>query len=127
MYLDRVDIAGDHAHRAVDAELREEEGDLSPLRGQDLVLLRQLPELSLERPQCLFPSRVDELLVGLVRLSLVCGIGEAPRLDLTVEAGRERGMLVQRVLESRGQVDLGRLDGREAVEELVRQRRRAVL
>ena len=36
-------------------------------------------------------------------------------------------MLVERVLEAGGEVDLGRLDGREAMEELVGQRRGAVL
>ena len=40
---------------------------------------------------------------------------------------RERGVLVERVLEAGREVDLGGLDGREAVEQLVGQRRRAVL
>ena len=127
MDLDRVDVAVDHVHRAVDAELREEERDLAPLRGENLVLLRQLPELSLERPEGLLAGRVDELLVGLVRLSLVCGIGVAPRLDLAVEAGRERRVLEECVLKPGREVDLGRLDRREAIEELVRQGLGAVL
>ena len=42
-------------------------------------------------------------------------------------AARERGVLVERVLEAGREVDLGRLDRREAVEQLVGQRRGAVL
>ncbi len=49
------------------------------------------------------------------------------RLDLGVQLGREGGVLVEGVLEARGQVDLRGLDLREAVEELVGQRGGAVL
>ena len=70
---------------------------------------------------------VDELLVGLAGLPLVGGVAEAPRLDLAMQLLRERRVLVERVLESRREVDLGGLDRREAVEQLVGQGRRAVL
>ena len=60
-------------------------------------------------------------------LALVGGVGEAPGLDLAVQLVRERRVLVERVLEAGREVDLGGLDGREAVEQLVGQRRRAVL
>ncbi len=95
--------------------------------GEDLVLRRQVPQLPLERPDRLLAGRVDELLVGLVGLALVGGVLEAPRLDLAVELLREGRVLVQRVLEPGREVDLGRLDRRESVEQLVRQGRRAVL
>src|SRR5487761_2748286 len=108
-------------------QLVEEEPDLGALRGEDLVLRGQLPDLALERADCLLAGRVDELRVGHAGLALVGRVREAPRLDLAVELRRERGMLVERVLEAGGKVDLGRLDAREAVEQLVRERARTVL
>ncbi len=81
----------------------------------------------LNGPIAFLRRRVDELLVGLVRLALVDGFGVAPRLDLAVERLGERRMLVQRVLEARREVDLRRLDRREMVEELVGQGRGPVL
>jgi hypothetical protein len=100
---------------------------LAARRGQDLVLRRQVPQLPLEGPDRLLAGRVDELLVGLPFLALVERVLEDPRLDCLVELVRERRMLVERVLETRREVDLGGLDRREAVEQLVGQRRRAVL
>ena len=44
-----------------------------------------------------------------------------------MQLGREGGVVVERVLEAGGEVDLGRLDLREVVEQLVGQRGRAVL
>ena len=87
----------------------------------------QLPELALERADRLLAGRVDELLVGLARLALVGGVGEAPGLDLAMERLGERRVLVERVLEAGREVDLGGLDRREVMEQLVRQRRRTVL
>ena len=127
MDLDRVDIPLDHVHRPVDAKLREEERNLPSLGGEDLFLRGQIPELALERTESLLPGRVDELLLGLAFLALVGGVAEAPLLDGSVELGRERRMLEERVLEARRQVNLGGLDGREMVEEIIGQSRRAVL
>ena len=122
-----MDVRLDHLARAVDAELGEQERDLASLRGEDLVLGREVPELALERADRLLARRVDELLVGLAVLALVGGVRVAPGLDLAMELLRERRMLVERVLEAGGEVDLGRLDRREAVEQLVGQGRCAVL
>ena len=108
-------------------ELVEQEADLLRLGGEDLVLRLEVPQLALERPERLLARRVHELLVGLVRLALVERVGEAPRLDLLVELARERRVLVEQVLEARREVDLRRLDVAEAMEQLVRQRRGAVL
>src|SRR5207249_9694515 len=52
---------------------------------------------------------------------------EAEVLDPAMELGREGRMLEERVLEPGCQVDLGRLDLGEAVEQLVGERRRSVL
>src|SRR6185369_10999711 len=103
------DVAIDHRPRPVHAELGEQEADLATLRGEDLVLRRKLPELALERPDRLLARRVDELLIGLVRLALVEGVREAERLDLAVELGREGRMLEEGVLEPGREVDLGGL------------------
>ena len=81
----------------------------------------------LNGPMRLLARRVDELLVGLAGLALVGAVREAPRLDLAVERLGEGRVLVERVLEPGREVDLGGLDRREAVEQLVGQRRRAVL
>ena len=127
MQLDRLDVALDHVARVVHPQLGEEVRDLATLAGQDLVLGRELPELALERPDRLLAGRVHELLVGLAGLALVGGVAVAPALDLAVELGREGRVLVERVLEAGREVDLRGLDGREAVEQLVGQGRRAVL
>ena len=87
----------------------------------------EVPELALERTDRLLARRVHELLVGLAGLALVGCVAEAPRLDLAVERRGEGRMLVERVLEARREADLGRLDRREAVEQLVGKGRRAVL
>ena len=49
------------------------------------------------------------------------------RLDRAQQVGGERRVVVEQVLEAGGEVDLGGLDLREAVEQLVGQGRRAVL
>ena len=69
-----MDVALDHLHRAVHAELGEEERDLPALGGEDLLLRRQVPQLALERADRLLAGRVDELLVGLAVLALVGGV-----------------------------------------------------
>ena len=90
--------------------------------------VRQVPQLALERPDRLLAGRVHELLVGLAFLALVERVLEAPTPRSALwSVVRERRMLVERVLEAGREVDLGRLDRREAVEQLVGQRRRAVL
>ena len=86
MRLDRRDVPVDHLARPADLELGEQEPDLAPLGGQDLVLRPQLPELALERADRLLAGRVDELLVGLAGLALVGGVGEAPGVDLALAA-----------------------------------------
>src|SRR4051794_4441716 len=127
MPLGRLDVFRDVFGGARDLQLVEQERDLLALIGEDLVLRRQLPELALEGPKGLLARLVDELGVVIVGLALVGGVREAPGLDLGMKVLRKRGVFVQRVLEARGQVDLGRLYLREAVEELVGQRRRTVL
>ena len=125
--VDGPDVRPDHLARPVDAELGEQERDLAALGREDLVLGREVPQLALERPDRLLAGRVDELLVGLAVLALVGRVRVAPGLDLAVERLGEGRVLVERVLEPGREVDLGGLDRREAVEQLVGQRRRAVL
>jgi hypothetical protein len=127
MAIRRDDVACDVLLRSANLELIEQEAKLLLLVGDDLVLGRQLPQLALERTERLLARLVDELDVVVRGLALVERVAEAPRLDFVQEIGRERRMVVERVLEARGEVDLGRLDPREAVEELVGQGRRAVL
>ena len=105
----------------------EQELDLGGLGGENLVLRGEVPQFALERPDCLLAGRVHELLVGLIRLPLVERVLETPGLDLGVHFSRERVVLVEGVLESGGEMDLGRLDVTERVEHVLRQRGRAVL
>src|SRR4029079_10707976 len=101
--------------------------DLATLRREDLVLRGEVPELPLERPDRLLPGRVDELLIGLLGLPLVERIREAPRLDLALERRGEVGVLEERVLEPGREMDLGRLDRRKSMEQIIRERGGAVL
>src|SRR5215212_71694 len=116
MELDGVDVAVDHLPTAVDPELLEQEVDLASLGLQDLVLRVELPQLPLERTKGLLARRVDELLVGLAILPLVGGVGHAPALDLGAQRRREGGMVIEQVLETGREVDLGRLGFGEAME-----------
>ena len=80
--LDRLDVLLDHRARVVDPQFGEQVRDLAALSGQDLVLRLELPELAFERPESLLARAVDELLVGLAGLALVCAVGPDPGFDL---------------------------------------------
>jgi len=98
--LHGADVGVDHVARAVDPELGEQECEFPALGRQDLVARVEVLQLPLERTDGLLARRIDELLVGLIRLALVEGVLEAPVTDLLVELRRERRMLIEEVLKA---------------------------
>src|SRR4030095_4438572 len=88
---------------------------------------RQAPQLALARAERLLAGLVEELLVGVARLALA-RLGHAQLLvDLALERRGEGAAVEDHVLELGGEVDLARAGPGEAVKQLRRQRRGAVL
>ena len=114
MALGRIDEARNVFLGPGNLELIKQEHELLVLIGQDLVLGRQLPQLALVRAECLLARLVQELDVVIVRLAFVERVREAPRLDGGQQVLWKRRVFVERVLETRREVDLGSFDLRES-------------
>ena len=127
MELDRLDVPLDHLARAVDPQLGEQETDLRRWAARISSFVSRSHSWRLNGPSAFLRVVYTNCWSVWSGLALVERVGEAPRLDLAVERLGEGGVLVEQVLEAGREVDLGRLDRREAVEQLVGQGRRAVL
>src|SRR5665647_1235892 len=123
----RRDEALDRVRGPANAQLLEEEAEGLVVRERDLRLhvLRQVPELALEGAERLLAALVVELLIGVALLALIAGVLVEPRVDLRAQGLGD--LLVEDVLEVRGEMDLRGLDARKVVEGALGERRRAVL
>src|ERR1035437_10296742 len=127
MHRRRRDESLDVRGRAPRRELREQEFEFLVERAVERRggVAAHGPQLLLERPERLLARLVDELFVRVARLPFVGGILPQPSVHLLAEGRRDE--VVQHVLETRREMNLGRLDAREVVECAVRERGCAVL
>src|SRR5688500_1596240 len=82
-----------------DGELRKEKLELLVVGTADLRAhgFRKVPQPALEGSERLLPGLVEELLIGILRLSLLGRGGSQPLVDLILEILRE--VVVEHVLE----------------------------
>src|SRR5438128_1421852 len=113
---DRLHVAGDELAGVRHGERLEEKRELRLERSADRLPRpgRQVPDLFLERSDRLLAGLVEELALGLALRLLVRHPLEEPALDFPLQRKRERGMVVDHVLELGGEVNLGAVVFRKA-------------
>ncbi len=101
--------------------------ETSALGVEDLRLAGNLPELTLEGAERLLPRAIDELLLAIPRLRFVRSVRLQPGGDLSAQFARERGVVVEGVLETSCKVHLRGANFWESVEEALWERGSAML
>src|SRR5205085_5357780 len=125
----RTDRAPHDVPRAGDTELLEEKLELRLQRVANRLAraLGEIPDLLLVGPDRLLAGLVEELLRRLPLLALRRGVLVEPALDLALQRVGERGVVVDRVHEVGGEVDLRAVVVGEVTEVLRRKGRGSVL
>ena len=103
-------------------KLGKERVETSALCVEDLRLAGNLPELTLEGAERLLSRAIDELLLAIPRLCFVRSVRLQPGGDLSAQFARERGVVVERVLETSCKVHLSGANFWESVEEALWER-----